>query len=111
MSVLVLGHKNPDTDSIVAALSYAHVLKARGIDAVAAAQGEPAPETEFVLKKFNLKAPKVISSVADEEVYLVDYSDLAQAPEDFSKAKLLGIVDHHKFRYSIRVLDPTLRLR
>lgn len=96
MSVLVLGHKNPDTDSIVAALSYAHVLKARGIDAVAAAQGEPAPETEFVLKKFNLKAPKVISSVADEEIYLVDYSDLAQAPEDFSKAKLLGIVDHHK---------------
>lgn len=96
MSALVLGHKNPDTDSIVAALAYAHVLNARGIEATAVAQGEAAPETQFVLDKFNLKAPSVVNSVAGKDVYLVDYSDLAQAPVDFKDAKLLGIVDHHK---------------
>ncbi|SFK41152.1 manganese-dependent inorganic pyrophosphatase [Succinivibrio dextrinosolvens] len=96
MSVLVLGHKNPDTDSIVSAISYAHVLNQRGIQATAVAQGTPAPETEFVLNKFNLKAPEVVTSVASKELYLVDYSDLAQAPADLNDAKILGIVDHHK---------------
>ncbi|MGN0894984.1 MAG: NAD-dependent epimerase/dehydratase family protein, partial [Succinivibrio sp.] len=96
MSVLVLGHKNPDTDSIVAAISYAYVLNKRGIEALAVAQGEAAPETAFVLKKFNLAAPEVVTSVADKDTYLVDFSDLAQAPNDFAKARLLGIVDHHK---------------
>ncbi len=96
MSALVLGHKNPDTDSIVTAISYAHVLNGRGIAATAAAQGKVAPETEFVLNKFNLQAPAVVSEVADKEVYLVDFSDLAQAPADLLKAKIQGIVDHHK---------------
>ena len=96
MSTLVLGHKNPDTDSIVAAIAGAHLLNGRGIEAVAVAQGPLAPETKFVLDKFNLKAPEIVSSVADKKVFLVDYSDLAQAPEDLGKATILGIIDHHK---------------
>lgn len=96
MTALVLGHKNPDTDSIVAALSAANLYRGRGIDVKPAAQGEPAPETAFVLKTFNLAAPEVVTSVAGADVYLVDYSDLAQAPADFSEANLLGIIDHHK---------------
>lgn len=96
MTALVLGHKNPDTDSIAAALSAANFYKGRGIDVEPVAQGEPAPETKFVLETFGLTAPRVVSSVAGESVYLVDYSDLAQAPADFKEAKLLGIIDHHK---------------
>ncbi len=96
MTALVLGHKNPDTDSIVAALSAANLYKGRNIDVVPAAQGEPAPETAYVLDTFNLKAPKVVNSVSGQQVYLVDYSDLAQAPDDFKDATLLGIIDHHK---------------
>lgn len=97
MSTLVIGHKNPDTDSIVAALSATNLYRGRGIDAAAAAQGEPAPETAFVLKRFGLKAPEVATSVAGRDVYLVDYSDLAQAPDDFKQAaSLRGIIDHHK---------------
>ncbi len=96
MTALVLGHKNPDTDSIVAALAAANLYRGRGIDVKPVAQGEPAPETAFVLKTFNLAAPEVVSSVAGADVYLVDFSDLAQAPADFAEANLLGIVDHHK---------------
>ena len=96
MTALVLGHKNPDTDSIVSALAAANLYKGRGLDVTPVAQGEPAPETAFVLKTFGLKAPEVVTSVAGKEVYLVDYSDLAQAPADFKDAKLLGIIDHHK---------------
>lgn len=96
MSAIILGHKNPDTDSIISAIACEHLYKARGLDVVARAQGEPAPETAFVLDRFGLKAPEVITSVAGEDVYLVDYSDLGQAPEDFAQANLKGIVDHHK---------------
>ena len=96
MSAIILGHKNPDTDSIISAIACEHLYKARGLDVVARAQGEPAPETAFVLERFGLKAPEVITSVAGEDVYLVDYSDLDQAPEDFAQANLKGIVDHHK---------------
>jgi len=96
MSALVLGHKNPDTDSIVAALAAENLYRGRGLDVECAAQGEAAPETDFVLKNFNLKTPKIVTSVAGRDVYLVDYSDLAQAPADFKEARLLGIIDHHK---------------
>lgn len=96
MTALVLGHKNPDTDSIVSALSATNLYRGRGLDVEPGAQGKPAPETEFVLSRFNLQAPPEIHEVAGRDLYLVDYSDLAQAPDDFAKAKLLGIIDHHK---------------
>ncbi|MCR5536208.1 MAG: manganese-dependent inorganic pyrophosphatase [Succinivibrio sp.] len=96
MSALVIGHKNPDTDSIIAALAAANLYQGRGIAVEPVCQGEPAPETAFVLDRFNLKAPRIVHTVAGEELYLVDYSDLAQAPDDFAQAKLLGIIDHHK---------------
>ena len=96
MTAYVIGHKNPDTDSIVSAIACAYFEKERGIDAVACAQGTPSPETQFVLDRFGLKAPEVVTSVAGKDIYLVDYSDIAQAPADIDQANIKGIVDHHK---------------
>ena len=96
MSALVLGHMNPDTDSIISAIAAADLYSKRGLDVTPAAQGAPTPETAFVLKKFGLTAPQVVADVAGKELYLVDYSDLAQAPKGMDSATVLGIVDHHK---------------
>ncbi|MFH1153405.1 MAG: manganese-dependent inorganic pyrophosphatase [Pseudomonadota bacterium] len=96
MSTLVFGHKNPDTDSICAAIALADLKKKLGEDTVAAAQGDLTPETKFVLGKFGVAAPQVVKSYAGKSVYLVDHSDLAQSPDDLGKANILGIVDHHK---------------
>lgn len=96
MAALVLGHMNPDTDSIVSAIAVADLNTKRGIACKAVAQGAPTPETEFVLKKFGLTAPELVPSLAGQKVFLVDYSDLAQAPKDLMEAEILGIVDHHK---------------
>ena len=87
---------NPDTDSIISAIVAADLYKKRGMDVTPAAQGAPTPETEFVLKKFGLSAPQVVNDVAGKQLYLVDYSDLAQAPQGMDSATVLGIVDHHK---------------
>lgn len=96
MSATVIGHMNPDTDSIVSAIAAAELYSKRGMEATPAAQGAPAPETAFVLERFGIAAPRVKNDVAGENIYLVDFSDLAQAPAGMDSATVLGIVDHHK---------------
>ena len=94
--VLVVGHKNPDTDAIVSSLALAHLKSQQGTPAQAIAQGAPNAETRYVLERFALKSPPVQTSVAGRQVILVDHSDYAQAPDDLKKAELVGLVDHHK---------------
>jgi len=96
MTTLVFGHKNPDTDSVCAAIALADLKKKLGEDIAPAVQGELNPESKFVLDKFGVAAPAVVTSYAGKDVYLVDHSDLAQSPDDLKQANILGIVDHHK---------------
>lgn len=93
---IVIGHMNPDTDSIVSAIAAADLYTKRGLDCTAAAQGAPVPETKFVLEKFGLTSPKLVNDAAGQEIFLVDFSDLAQAPAGMDTAVVNGIVDHHK---------------
>ncbi len=96
MSILVFGHKNPDTDSVVAAIALADLKKKLGEDIAPAMQGPLNPESAFVLEKYGVPAPEVVTAYAGKDVYLVDHSDLAQSPDDLAQANILGIVDHHK---------------
>lgn len=63
MSILVFGHKNPDTDAIVSALTLTHLKQALGVDAKACALGELRKEAQFVLNYFGVDAPEVIKDV------------------------------------------------
>lgn len=94
--ILVVGHKNPDSDSICSALVAAELLKARGLSAKAIRQGDVNRETQHILKQAGVLAPELCISVAGEKVWLVDYSDVAQAPDDLNQAEILGIIDHHR---------------
>lgn len=99
MSICVVGHSNPDTDSVTAAIAYAHFLKATGEDAVACMQTDAEklnPESKTVLEKFGLAAPEKIDDAAGKKVALVDFSDIAQAPANITDAEVVAIVDHHK---------------
>jgi manganese-dependent inorganic pyrophosphatase len=96
MAALVVGHKNPDTDSVVSAIAVADLMSKIGTPAKAISQGPAVPETEFVLKKFGLSAPEVVTSVAGQKVILVDHTDLSQAPDDLKDAEVIAVVDHHK---------------
>lgn len=62
-TLYVLGHKNPDTDSICSALAYAELKRKLGIQAAAGRLGEPNLETEFVLNYFGAAAPELIETV------------------------------------------------
>ncbi|ORT50063.1 inorganic pyrophosphatase [Vibrio sp. qd031] len=94
--ILVVGHKNPDSDSICSALAATELLKARGLEAMPIRQGEINRETQHILATANLEQPELRTSVAGEKVWLVDYTDLAQAPDDVNEAEIVGIVDHHR---------------
>ncbi len=94
--IQVVGHKNPDSDSICSALVGAELLKARGLEAKAVRQGELNRETQHILAQAGVDQPEMCTGVAGEKVWLVDYSDLAQAPDDIADAEIVGIVDHHR---------------
>ncbi len=62
--IYVIGHKNPDTDSIVSAIAYAELLRRQGQDnVVAARQGEPWPETRYILERFRVPSPELVEDV------------------------------------------------
>jgi len=96
MPAYVVGHKVPDSDSIVGAIALAYLKNAIGEEAIPARLGELSPETQFILDKFGFEAPELKMSYAGESLYIVDHSDIALAPDDVAEATLLGIVDHHK---------------
>ncbi len=99
MSVNVVGHSSPDTDSVASAIAYANFLKATGTDAVACAQAAGAdlsPETKLVLNKFGLAAPEVLTDAAGKKLALVDFSDIGQGPANLAGAEVVAVVDHHK---------------
>lgn len=63
-STIVIGHKNPDTDSICSAICYAY-LKHRltGEEHVPCRAGEINGETKYVLDKFRVPAPQLLESL------------------------------------------------
>lgn len=96
MEMYICGHINPDSDSICAAISLSYLKNQLGEKAIPARLGEISPETKFILDKFNFEKPLLKTSYAGENLFIVDYSDLAQAPKDIKEANIKGIVDHHK---------------
>ncbi|MBK5275710.1 MAG: putative manganese-dependent inorganic diphosphatase [Desulfuromonadales bacterium] len=62
--IYVIGHKNPDTDSIASAIAYAELKKKQGQAHVRAAMaGEPNPQTRYILDRLGLEAPLYLADV------------------------------------------------
>jgi manganese-dependent inorganic pyrophosphatase len=69
-TVLVIGHKNPDTDSVVAAASYAALKRAQGFDNVVAARaGAVNPQTEYIFHRFGVQLPLFIPDLIPKVEY------------------------------------------
>jgi manganese-dependent inorganic pyrophosphatase len=64
-STYVIGHVNPDTDSIASAVGYAWLLRERdGEDVVAARAGAINPQTTWVLKRLDMEAPLLLTDAS-----------------------------------------------
>ncbi|MCB6992579.1 putative manganese-dependent inorganic diphosphatase [bacterium 210820-DFI.6.37] len=65
--IYVIGHKNPDTDSIVSAIAYADIKSRTGEGRyIAARAGQINEETEYVLKRFDMEPPLYLSNVGTQ---------------------------------------------
>lgn len=97
--ILVFGHKNPDTDAVCSAIAFADLKKQLGEGNVEPVRlGELNGETEYVLKQFNVEAPRLVRTVSNEvsAVYLVDHNEPKQSADDIAKVDVLSVVDHHR---------------
>ena len=98
MKELVFGHKNPDTDAVVAAKAYSYLQNKLGADTEAVALGEPNEETQFVLDYFKEPAPRVIKTASNEvdAVMLIDHNEAQQSVDDIKDVQVTHVVDHHR---------------
>lgn len=95
---LVFGHKNPDTDAIVAAKAYSYLQNQLGKETEAVALGEPNEETKFVLAHFDEPAPRIVANARPEveAVMLVDHNEEQQSVADIKEVTVTNVIDHHR---------------
>ena len=105
--ILIFGHKNPDTDSICSAMVKERLNKKNGHDSsVAVRLGNINKETQYVLNYLNLEAPELKEEVAEgQKVIMVDHNEFNQSIKGIEKAKILGVVDHHRIA-NFETSDP-----
>lgn len=80
--VYVIGHKNPDVDSIAAAISYAYFKNySSSQEYIPAAAGSISSESLFVLQQLGIETPLVLSSVATTAEDLLDGKSFTTSPD------------------------------
>lgn len=63
--IFIIGHVNPDTDTVAAAMGYAWLLHERdGLDTIAARAGAINPQTAWILRKVELEAPLLLNDAS-----------------------------------------------
>jgi manganese-dependent inorganic pyrophosphatase len=123
MQTIVIGHRNPDMDSIVSALAYAELKRRMGhLEVLAARAGTTNERIDYVLERFgaepptlvndlsprvaDVMQPKVISVRADSPVYdaiqLIEHKRLRGLPVVDEAGRCLGLlsafkITHHLF--------------
>jgi manganese-dependent inorganic pyrophosphatase len=104
MTVLVFGHRNPDTDAICSALAYADFLRrTTRPDAVAACCGTPNQRTEFALKKAGLANPRIIMDIRPEVEDVCNHQPVVARQDDVF-FEVYQLMQQHGIR-AIPVLD------
>ena len=95
--VLIFGHKNPDTDSIMSSMVMENLEKKLGNSNVKAVRlGDVNKETKYVLNFLGIEAPELISEVENNQnVILVDHNQANQSVDNIENAKVLKVIDHH----------------
>ena len=107
-NILIFGHKNPDTDSIVSAIVLEKMEKSMGVNNIKACRlGKINKETKYALEYFNVTEPEYIENVNEgQEIMLVDHNGFDQSVNGIEKAKVLKVIDHHNVAESFRTDGP-----
>jgi len=106
--ILVIGHRNPDLDSICSAVGYAEFKRRTGMsEAVAARCGDTNDRIDFVLSTFGVPAPKFVADVSPKVRDVMQTRIMSVTPET-TAAHALGLMDERGIRI-LPVLDASQR--
>lgn len=108
MTTYIIGHKKPDLDATVSAMAVAEFRKQRGDNNnPTPVLADPInPETTAVFSKFNLEAPKVITSAdikPEDKVILVDHNEVEQRLDGLNQDQIIAVIDHHKVNLNLNL--------
>ncbi len=106
--VYVVGHRNPDLDSIASAIAYAHLKHRLGEPNVRAARaGDLDAETAFALDRFGVPPPPLLTDATGHDLILVDHNEIGQALPHIEEANVLEVWEHHRIG-DLRLAAPIL---
>jgi manganese-dependent inorganic pyrophosphatase len=72
-TVYIIGHRNPDTDSVVAAMAYARLKQLLGNpEYIAGRGGTIAPQTEYIFNRFKVPVPQYIPDMVPKVSYYMN---------------------------------------
>ncbi|HXJ59144.1 MAG TPA: putative manganese-dependent inorganic diphosphatase [Verrucomicrobiae bacterium] len=96
--LLVIGHRNPDTDAICSAVGYAEFKRRTGSPQAEAARcGDTNDRIDFVLETFGVAAPRFVADVAPK-VRDVMATNVISVPPQATVAHALGVMDDKNIR-------------
>ncbi len=108
MTIKVLGHKSPDTDSTGSPIIWAwYLTEILGQKAEPKLLGEPNTEAAFMLQRWGLDKPEIIRDVAaGDDVVVVDTNNIAELPASINEANVIQIIDHHMLQGGLKTRAP-----
>jgi len=108
MTTLVFGHKSPDTDSTGSPIVWAWYLsEIMGVDAKPVLLGEPNTEALFMLDRWKLDKPEIMTSIdAGQDVVIVDTNNPAELFDNINDTNITAIIDHHKLVGGLETAGP-----
>ncbi len=106
--IKVLGHKSPDTDSTGSPIIWAWYLsEVCGTPAAPVLLGPPSSEAAFVLERWKLEQPEILTDLAPgEPVVIVDTNNPAELPANINEADIRAVIDHHKLAGGLETKAP-----
>lgn len=106
-TILIFGHKNPDTDTICSSIVKEKLNKKMEQNNYKAVRlGNVNKETQYVLNYLGIEAPELIEKVDDgQKVIMVDHNEFGQSVDGIENAKIIEVVDHHCIG-NFRTSDP-----
>lgn len=93
--IIVIGHKSPDTDTVISSVVFAGLMGWKP-----GRSGEINKETRFVLDRFGLTTPDLVTDASGKKLFLVDHNESTQMVDGYETAEIIGILDHHKVQFS-----------
>jgi len=99
--LMVIGHKNPDTDSICSAIAYAHYKRhIVGVPALPYRAGTVNPQTSFVLDYFGVRQPDLVTTLLPKlSDIMIQGTDLVALREDDPLGSAQDIITRRKFAF------------